>query len=328
VWKSCRNLGIDWSTLPYALLGDDIVICHKQVALEYCRLIRTIGVQWNMSKTHVSPHFFEFAKRIYWNGHDLTPFPVSGFFEEHNTVSGFTQILCNASTKGFGSAGTLLDSFEYFLILLGKPKRLRSKLIRWGKEMLVLSNVIQGKASALELLPFVDLPSPIISQLSEEVMKNILSHCVMILFSDSYSKLLSPRNNSPPLGIFPLELTIFLSSLTGVEPQRPSHNEISFPWFPSKLNDHEIIDYLPESIPLTYVWGLISERFISSTKKALKIDMNGGDWDLVFNDLLIPKSDYEIFSSRSIPIIYKTSGRIFILIKEQVKTLLAYPQLL
>jgi hypothetical protein len=328
VWKSCKNLGVNWSTLPYALLGDDIVICHKQVALEYCRLIRTIGVQWNTSKTHVSPYFFEFAKRIYWNSNDITPFPLPGLYEEHKTVSGFTQILLNASSKGFGTAETLLDSFELFLSLIGKPRRLRRKFINWGKEMLVLSNVIQGKVSALELIPFVESLSPIISSISVEVMLNINSHCVMMMFTESNSRLLDPKYNKEPLGLFPELFTMFMLSLTGDESVEPSYNRFIPTSYILKDNNYEIINCLPESIPLTHIWGLISERYILSVQKALKIDMTGGDWDLIFNDLLIPKSDHEVFSSRSTPVIFKTSGRTFILIKEQIKTLLAYPQLL
>jgi hypothetical protein len=328
VWKSCKNLGVDWSTLPYALLGDDIVICHKEVALEYCRLIRTIGVQWNNSKTHVSPHFFEFAKRIYWNGEDITPFPLPGLYEEHKTVSGFTQILLNASSKGFGEVIDLLDSFELFLTFMGKPRRLRSKLICWGKEMLVLSNVIQGKAPALELIPFVESLSPdIINNFSEDIMYNIVSHCVMMMFTESNSKLLDVKNKEP-LGVFPEMLTIFLTSLTYKESVEPSYCKIIPANYIIRDDVYEIIERLPESVPLTYVWGLISERYILSLNRALKIDTTGGDWDLVFNNLLVPKSDHEVFTSRSSPVIFKSSGRIFILIKEQIKTLLAYPQLM
>jgi hypothetical protein len=327
VWKSCKNLGIDWSTLPYALLGDDIVICHKAVALEYCRLIRTIGVQWNNSKTHVSPHFFEFAKRIYWNDSDLTPFPLPGLYAEHKTVSGFTQIMLNASSKGFGTAETLLDSFEQFLSLYKKPRRLRRKLITWGQEMLVISSVIQGKSSAGRIRPFLESISPSLSSLSDEVMHNIVSHCVMIMFSESCSKLLD-KGNKKPLGVFPEVFTIFLTSLTVKESVEPSYNKIIPSNYTIRKDPCEIINDLPQSIPLTFVWGLITERYILSTQRALKIDLNGGDWDLVFNDLLIPKSDHDVFSSRSSPTIFKTSGRIFILIKEQIKTLLAYPNLM
>ena len=80
IWKACKNKGIKWKTLPYAMLGDDLVIGNQTVALEYCRLIRTLGVHWSKEKTHVSKHFFEFAKRFHWNDKNISPFPLSGLW--------------------------------------------------------------------------------------------------------------------------------------------------------------------------------------------------------------------------------------------------------
>jgi hypothetical protein len=47
----------------YALLGDDIVIRHKDVADNYLELMKALGLEINMSKSVVSPVFAEFAKK-------------------------------------------------------------------------------------------------------------------------------------------------------------------------------------------------------------------------------------------------------------------------
>jgi len=47
----------------YALLGDDIVIRNDEVAIAYRQLMQDLGLEINMSKSVVSSHFAEFAKR-------------------------------------------------------------------------------------------------------------------------------------------------------------------------------------------------------------------------------------------------------------------------
>lgn len=60
----------------YALLGDDLVIADKEVADSYLVLARDLGVEINLSKSLVSKTgVSEFAKRIFWEGKDLSPIP-------------------------------------------------------------------------------------------------------------------------------------------------------------------------------------------------------------------------------------------------------------
>lgn len=77
VFVACKRAGIPWGTAPYALLGDDIVIAHKVVAEHYLAIKAELGVSISLTKTHVSRHFFEFAKRIFVEGQEVSPFPVS-----------------------------------------------------------------------------------------------------------------------------------------------------------------------------------------------------------------------------------------------------------
>lgn len=46
----------------YAVLGDDIVIKHDEVAAEYLRIMQYLGVAINLNKSIVSSDFAEFAK--------------------------------------------------------------------------------------------------------------------------------------------------------------------------------------------------------------------------------------------------------------------------
>jgi len=46
----------------YAILGDDIVIMHDEVAKVYLSIMQNLGVAINLNKSIVSPKFAEFAK--------------------------------------------------------------------------------------------------------------------------------------------------------------------------------------------------------------------------------------------------------------------------
>jgi len=61
----------------YILLGDDIVITDDKVAEKYVELITGLGVRISPHKTHVSETTYEFAKRWFHNGIEVTGFPVN-----------------------------------------------------------------------------------------------------------------------------------------------------------------------------------------------------------------------------------------------------------
>lgn len=49
--------------LDYAILGDDIVISNRDVALKYREIISHLGVKISEAKSHESNNLYEFAKR-------------------------------------------------------------------------------------------------------------------------------------------------------------------------------------------------------------------------------------------------------------------------
>lgn len=65
----------------YAMLGDDIVIFDSAVAESYRSIIQDLGVEISDTKTHVSIDAFEFAKRWFYKGQEVTPYPITGLTE-------------------------------------------------------------------------------------------------------------------------------------------------------------------------------------------------------------------------------------------------------
>lgn len=73
----------------YAILGDDMVIWDKSVATVYLTIMKDLGLEINLSKSIVSPNgtAFEFAKRVFINGQDVTPITLSEYSAAIQSVS-------------------------------------------------------------------------------------------------------------------------------------------------------------------------------------------------------------------------------------------------
>jgi hypothetical protein len=51
------------------------------LAEAYKKVILDLGVDFSPLKTHESHTLFEFAKRLYFNGEEISPFPISALKE-------------------------------------------------------------------------------------------------------------------------------------------------------------------------------------------------------------------------------------------------------
>nr|QDH88455.1 MAG: RNA-dependent RNA polymerase [Mitovirus sp.] len=78
----------------YAILGDDVVIGHRGVALEYTRIMQEIGVKIGFNKSIVSGNLsLEFAKRFFYKGEEVTPLPLVGIACGWLGVTGVPEVL-------------------------------------------------------------------------------------------------------------------------------------------------------------------------------------------------------------------------------------------
>jgi hypothetical protein len=66
----------------YILLGDDIVINDDRVAKKYMEVINNLGVEISPTKTHVSKTTYEFAKRFFHNGIEISGLPLAGLITQ------------------------------------------------------------------------------------------------------------------------------------------------------------------------------------------------------------------------------------------------------
>jgi hypothetical protein len=76
---AAREVGkTGWFT-AYAVLGDDVVIANRDVAMRYRDLLKGLGVRISISKTLVGRGSCEFAKRFFLKGKDTSPVSLLEF---------------------------------------------------------------------------------------------------------------------------------------------------------------------------------------------------------------------------------------------------------
>lgn len=93
-------------TREYVLLGDDIVIFNKKVGEEYQKLISSLDMKISDTKTHMSSTTFEFCKRWFHNGKEITGFSLPGLWEVRRSYSLLQNFLMTQSDRGW----ILIDS--------------------------------------------------------------------------------------------------------------------------------------------------------------------------------------------------------------------------
>jgi len=136
IFTLCHHIVIQYSAFlvgkptwfdGYRILGDDIVIFDKEVADQYKEIIHSLGVDISEAKSHVSKDTFEFAKRWFHKGIEISPFPINGIIENMSNPHGLALELYNATKKSWSNTTCQgypgVDSIRSLLKCLGWSKR-------------------------------------------------------------------------------------------------------------------------------------------------------------------------------------------------------------
>lgn len=102
MYRVSKELRRPWRTLPYVVLGDDILIGEARVGETYLGLISSLGVEFSASKSYISNEVSEFAKRILLTTDltEISPFPISGIADA-TEVSLVVSTIREAERKGY-----------------------------------------------------------------------------------------------------------------------------------------------------------------------------------------------------------------------------------
>lgn len=199
VFLACENVKFSFKKLKYALLGDDIVISNKEVAEEYIRLIKGLGVEISELKTHVSEKLYEFAQRLHYRGKEITPFPISALRESKKRYYLMVSLLLQEKRKGWvGKDGIPLAIESFHTHVLPIRRKLRRKICMWAHATELMINFIRKDISASEVINDLGrLYIPDWTDKTEEDSIDLIFQCFESQFFASAKKFLfSPE----PLG--------------------------------------------------------------------------------------------------------------------------------
>jgi len=84
----------------FKILGDDIVIRDDRLSVQYLETLEILDVPISWAKTMRSKTTFEFAKRWFHNGVEISPFPLNAVHEHLTFPLGLVETFRTAIEKG------------------------------------------------------------------------------------------------------------------------------------------------------------------------------------------------------------------------------------
>jgi hypothetical protein len=292
-----RTLGKDFSSLKYVLLGDDVLIGDKDVGELYLDIIRSLGVDVSLAKTHISPFLCEFAKRWIFKGQEISPFPVSALHNSGKRYYLLTNLMKETVAKGWRfDVNKMVGS--YFGYFKSMPSRFRKNMEMKSTLIDNLLDVIHGIRPASHLSVVwrkFKLTDAIASNASVNYM---LAESCKDLFIKS-----DPRNSQSEKSLGLLSESILLA-ITG-------HLE----------QDPEVWDLLEN--PILHSQGNIEQSYLDSLKLIKQSDESSELWPFILKNMAIPQSD-SIFIDRSGDSVLVGSSKVANLLWDKFKALPPY----
>lgn len=137
--------------MKYCLLGDDVLIGSADIAQMYMEIIQNLGIEISMTKTHISPHFCEFAKQLIYRNENITPFQLSAL--KHSKTSDLvTSLLVSYREKGWSVASIPSAVSDFFGRVRHLPSRVSKKAYDSSEVLSNLIYIIRGDLPAGEAL--------------------------------------------------------------------------------------------------------------------------------------------------------------------------------
>jgi len=308
VYYCCRKLGKDWKTLPYILLGDDVVIGDQAVASLYKEVMQGLGVELSKPKTYESTHLFEFAKRIFYKGVEISPFPISGLKEVERKYYLLTQFFIEAEGKGWVShCGVPVMVATYLEHVCRLPSKFRNKLARASRVYESVQRIVRGAENAGELLQTAFGELGYQFKLSNFVALNVLENIAVDLYATN-NPMSSWKENieSGKFTLFQVEFALLGKSLDVAPNMLPRY--------------HEYI----KSLPVCDVVSVLNDAAMDVAKENLARSQTTGKWPLLLKASAYPVSK-DVLIHRSSFLISRTVSKIAKLLKDRAEILGFYP---
>lgn len=299
MYYCCRKLHKDWKQAPYVILGDDILIGNKELAELYISTIKSIGVEISGVKTHISNNFAEFAKRLLFEGQEISPFPVSAIRESQKKYFLMVSLLLEQGEREWCAIEGIPRAIEYFYTYVRPLRRkLRNEIVRKSEISELMVKTMRGVIPASCVINHIARQiNPLSDPISEKSSKIILSKLIEKLFWES-----DPTSSGRSGSLGNLAYS-YLITMTSEEEfysiLMPAGFDVSF-------------------IPLLQVYGQVEEKWLKLRKQGLDITDLGEDWPLILRSFTLPISD-KIFTMKSKDLRSQASASLSIRIHAEVR---------
>lgn len=338
VFYCCMKLNIEWKTLPYALLGDDIVIGNASVGEMYIETLNSLGVEVSLPKTHKSKVFYEFAKRLILNGNEISPFPISALRESQKRYYLLVNLFLETVNKGWELSVSMPESIDLFYSLVKPIRRKRRTVLKQKSEICeLMTKVMRGILTANDAVNnIIRSKGYPIRELCNEEGKSLIQNIAVELFAESSPT--GKETNGKPLGLLAEYLVTKYTGIDSfVESEFWKFLELSFQVQPenyielflakdSWLDQIKRFDCssLIEAIPILNVYGQVEITYMRTLRNIREIDaIKGGDWPIVLMNFRLLSSD-KVFSMRAPKqrlIVYSILGE---KVLERLNTIVSY----
>lgn len=300
-----KELNIPYKTLKYVLLGDDVLIGSADIARRYMEIMKNLGVEISLQKTHVSPNFCEFAKQLIYRGENISPFPISSIKNSGKSYDLLTALLVSEREKGWDFVSLPKAVSDFFGIMHSRPSRNRKSIEHNARVLFNLIEIIRGVLPAGQALTDLNQEWGIhLPPIRDDVGLNIIANIMVELFSQSQPEV----GKGKPLGLLAENFLLYLTT-------------------PTKEIDETVLMKFHQN-PLTDGYGSIEQSYLDLRKLAKEIDtVKQGQWPLLLRSMTIPLSDqlfidrFEDTQTRAISSLAKP-------LKERMELLTQFPQLL
>jgi hypothetical protein len=152
VYDCCRELGILWESARYVVLGDDILIGDPELAQAYRSRLSSLGVSVSVEKTLVSFDTFEFAKRWFHKGEEITPFPVSAVIDTYKSVPLLVSALYGEQRRGLVPQSGIPGAVESLYARLGFRRKICSSVRVQAQHCVLSAQFSDGTLGAAQFL--------------------------------------------------------------------------------------------------------------------------------------------------------------------------------
>jgi len=195
IYYCCKILGREWKTLPYVLLGDDIVIGDSAIAKLYLETLDKLGISISKEKTHTSTELYEFAKRWIYKGQEISPFPIASLKESSKKNYLFVNTLRESEKKGWICSSSITEAIvAYKARFFNYPSRLRKRLFEDVLIIEHISKIIRDLPSAHLVLTELmrKLKINLVYELDIISALKVIEYLAITSFVDSYSGIRKP----------------------------------------------------------------------------------------------------------------------------------------